>query len=1069
MASAAGLRRYLPLGLAIALGLLLSLGAFRIVRAWEESRSQAEFEERVAALAQGLQDDLRQAADLPYSLAAFYDASKEVERDEFATFTKPLLLKYAQVESLEWAPRVPALARSAFEQYAQRQGEREFEITEQARSGGPVPAAPRAEYFPILWVTSDAAHERVSGFDLGSEPACRAVLDKTPEAAQSAAAARATAVHTIDGEPGVRVLLPVYGYGAPPDFQRRPGELSGVVVAVFHVHCLIERCLASLKTNGLDFRVLDRDTEGERRLLYTQGAGVPGAHPAEQVGQPIRASARRVVWCDQDEAPWLLECAPGPDYRATVGAWPAWTVLAGGVLLTTWLSAYLLLVLARRRRVERLIARRTAQLSAANQELLGEIAEREQMQRHLKQSLNELARQNEAMTGRERRIVELKAQINSLLEELGRTPAFGKTEDGPEDFNTLPGPVPPEPTDPSFAEAGVLAEMKQLQPMLESYCASLGIAAAIVDLEGDVLVGTRWQRICTDFHRRNPQTCRKCIESDTLIANQLRAGERFSAYTCKNGLTDAASPIIVNGKHIANFFVGQFLLDPPDMEFFRKQAAECGFPPDEYLGALADVPTLDRRTLESILRFLSEFAILQGSMGLAQYSANRANAVLRDNHEALLSMMEDLIEARKTAEGFARRAEDASQSKSAFLANMSHEIRTPMTAILGFADVLLESGDITHAPPETIEAARTIKQNGEYLLRLIDDILDLSKIEAGKMTTERIAYSPCRLVTEVTSLVRVRADAKGLPLKIEYAGPIPETIQTDPTRLRQILINLLVNAIKFTEVGEVRLVIRFVGDGHAAALQFDVVDAGIGMTAEQVVRLFQPFTQADASTTRKFGGTGLGLAICTRLAQLLGGDITVAETRPGAGTRMRVTVATGPLDGVRMIADPLAATVLTPAGASAHASAAPPGLHGCRILMAEDGPDNQCLIVRLLQKAGAAVTVFENGRLAADAALAARETGRPFDVILMDMQMPVMDGYEATDLLRSAGYRGTIIALTAHAMASDRERCLAAGCDDYASKPIDRQRLLETIARHLRLSRRDEEMAGLVVGGSPGK
>ncbi|GAG44172.1 unnamed protein product, partial [marine sediment metagenome] len=205
------------------------------------------------------------------------------------------------------------------------------------------------------------------------------------------------------------------------------------------------------------------------------------------------------------------------------------------------------------------------------------------------------------------------------------------------------------------------------------------------------------------------------------------------------------------------------------------------------------------------------------------------------------------------------------------------------------------------APPEWVEAAQTIKRNGEYLLGLINDILDLSKIEAGKMMLERIACKPCEIVAEAASLMRVPAGAKGIPLKIEYAGAIPETIRTDPTRLRQTLINLIGNAIKFTEVGEVRLITRFVDDKDKPVMQFDVVDTGLGMTEEQVAKLFQPFTQADTSTTRKFGGTGLGLTICKRLTEILGGDISVVETELAVGTRMRVTVATGPLDGVKMI------------------------------------------------------------------------------------------------------------------------------------------------------------------------
>ena len=280
------------------------------------------------------------------------------------------------------------------------------------------------------------------------------------------------------------------------------------------------------------------------------------------------------------------------------------------------------------------------------------------------------------------------------------------------------------------------------------------------------------------------------------------------------------------------------------------------------------------------------------------------------------------------------------------------------------------------------------------------------------------------------------------------------------------MINLIGNAIKFTSEGSVRVVISFTDERvnhdsinnranggnldqgvNGGILQFDVIDTGIGMTPEQVDRLFQPFTQPDASTTRKFGGTGLGLTISKRLASMLGGDLTV-ESEFGRGSTFRLRVVVGTLDGVRMIERPDDEITVEKAVLE-ESNDGPNKLLNCHILLAEDGVDNQTLISFVLKKAGAKVTIAENGQIAADLALRAHKEGRPFDVILMDIQMPVLDGYGATRLLRERGYSGAIIALTANAMSGDREKCIAAGCDDYAAKPINRVKLVEAIRKQL--------------------
>jgi signal transduction histidine kinase/CheY-like chemotaxis protein/HPt (histidine-containing phosphotransfer) domain-containing protein len=416
---------------------------------------------------------------------------------------------------------------------------------------------------------------------------------------------------------------------------------------------------------------------------------------------------------------------------------------------------------------------------------------------------------------------------------------------------------------------------------------------------------------------------------------------------------------------------------------------------------------------------------------------------------------------RQAADLDAARVEslEASRVKSEFLANMSHEIRTPMAAVLGYADLLL---DPSIRASDRVNHVQTIRRNGAHLMSLIDDILDVSKIEAGKMTTERIATSSHQVITDVASLMRVRAAEKNVSFDVKYVGPIPETIQSDPTRLRQIVLNLVGNAIKFTDKGGITVTVRCEAPASPdPKLVVEVADTGIGMSEEQIRGIFATFAQADASTTRRFGGSGLGLAISKRLAGLLGGDI-VAESTPGRGSLFRLTVATGPLAGVPM-ASGLAEAVIEarvpselPRPSAKSVASLPPS---CRVLLAEDGYDNQVLVSAMLVKAGATVKVVADGQLAVQEATSAEAAGNPYDVVLMDMQMPVLDGYGATSMLRVMGYKGAVVALTAHAMAGDRERCESAGCDDYLSKPVDRAKLVAIVAR---FATRQESSGGLV-------
>ncbi len=451
---------------------------------------------------------------------------------------------------------------------------------------------------------------------------------------------------------------------------------------------------------------------------------------------------------------------------------------------------------------------------------------------------------------------------------------------------------------------------------------------------------------------------------------------------------------------------------------------------------------------------------------------NLINARLdaEDATTQLLETNQILEEATARANSMAAQAELSSHAKSEFLANMSHEIRTPLTAILGYADVLRDEIVASHASGPQLDAVNTIRRAGEHLLTVINDVLDLSKIEAGRMQVEEAETQLPELLLEVDRLMQSRAADKGVHLLTRLDTPVPDRILTDPTRLRQILLNVVGNAAKFTDEGSITVAVSVIQREDDARLRIDVTDTGPGMTAAQAGALFQPFTQADASVTRRHGGTGLGLTICRRLASLMGGDVRLSATSPGVGTTFVVDLPLRPApqssmvhelacvavedSAAAVVSDSAIAVRNSPAIAVRNSSAiavrdAGVPLQNVHILLAEDGPDNQRLLTHHLTKAGARVTIADNGLIALSLITAAQRDNVHYDLIITDMQMPEMDGYTLARTLRACGITLPIVALTAHAMAEDRGKCLDAGCDDYATKPIDRDVLLRTVSRWL--------------------
>ncbi len=423
--------------------------------------------------------------------------------------------------------------------------------------------------------------------------------------------------------------------------------------------------------------------------------------------------------------------------------------------------------------------------------------------------------------------------------------------------------------------------------------------------------------------------------------------------------------------------------------------------------------------------------ILQSPAGRFHLRAFSEHLPAGHGHEETALLLVQDVTALKNAEN---EAKNANAAKSQFLANMSHEIRTPLGAIMGFVSLLR---DESIARKDFEAFISVVERNSNQLLRIIDDILDLSKVEAGMMLIEHIDFSLPELITDFSSQMGVKARDKGIEFHSRAVTPLPSIVKSDPTRIRQILMNIAGNALKFTDHGRVDLEVGY----HDGYLEFTVRDTGRGIARDQEARLFQAFSQADASTTRRYGGTGLGLVLTRSLSEAMGGSFILKESEIGKGSvfvsRVKVDVPMEApyVQGLGFTSEPVRAGVATGL------------LSGMKILLVEDSPDNQALISIFLMRAGAEVDIASDGE---QGYLKAKDA--PYTAVLMDVQMPIMDGISTVRKLRSEGYDRPIIALTAHAMKEERERCLAAGYSDFLSKPVTRDDLVSILSTYRELS-----------------
>ncbi len=581
-----------------------------------------------------------------------------------------------------------------------------------------------------------------------------------------------------------------------------------------------------------------------------------------------------------------------------------------------------------------------------------------------------------------------------------------------------------------------LIDVEELQELTDRFSKIIGTAMGIFDTSGKVLFGSGWYDACTQYHRVHPETAERCRKSDVaMLTHVKKGGDDYCLHECENGLMDTATPIVINGRYLGGLSTGQFFLEQPDMEFFARQADEFGFDKEKYLEAIAEVPVFTLEYVEQFMGFYHKLASIIAETGYARLQLmelNRELAAHRDHLEDLVSQKTSELEKAKDS------AERANKTKSVFLANMSHELRTPLNAILGTSQLMIRD---TKFPMKYDENLQVLSDSGNYLLGLIDEVLEISKIEAGRISLEKSGFDPTRSLATLDTLIRPRLNGRDLEFKLQVTAKLPEVIVSDEAKLLQLLVNLIDNAIKYTEQGEIEVQVSLqrAEKGRPDCLVITVKDNGIGIVAEEQESIFNHFVQLKTDDMHR-DGVGLGLSICRQYAELTGGSIEV-ESLIGEGSTFTVIwpFEHGDAAESKTKADITQAVRLEPGQKPSH------------ILIVEDDRNSRSVLRQLLEQAGFVVIEANNGREAVDLFI----TRKP-DLIWMDMRLPVMSGLDAVREIRQYEARTDspkkvtpIIALTASAFEEDRDELLAAGCDDFLAKPFKAELIFDRLRCYL--------------------
>lgn len=970
-------------------GVLVLIGlAYVSIRQIESAKMTQSFHFQANRLAKTIQDHFDEQVFILNQLDTAFAMSqhKVIDRESFRALAQPALTHFPMLQAIEWVPEIALSRRTAFEAI-QRKSISEFMIRHRSEEGMLVSAPDLPTYYPVTYIEPLSRNEKALGFDLGSDPSRRKAVLQALRSNTPIASEPVRLVQEQESQTSVLLLKRI---------QEGP-HAPGLVLTVLRVGDFLKEFLQS----GEDLDVTLTDVGLKQVLFETH----PSQPMAIEFSDTLRFGGRE----------YRLQVRPSPRFLASYDSVQSWSLLVGGIITDGLLGATLLLITGTTNRVRIQVNERTREL-AMKSDLLQAVIDTVPARVFWKDRASRYLGCNTAFAR--------DAGLSDTSELLGKTDydLAWANEAGryhADDVTVIESERPKiafeEPqTTPSGQTAWLRTSKVPLKDQANQVVGVLGIYEDISKQRG------------TETRLR---------ESEERFALAMRAASDglwdWNIRTQSTYLSPQWKAMLGYADHELDnsFATWERLVDEDGRVWTMALIHDClcgksnGFK-TEFQMRHKDGHWVDILSRAIIIRAQNGEPL---RMVGTHVDVTERNTIARQLEQAVHTMEQQnqaLSDAHKQALA-------ATEAKSAFLASMSHEIRTPLNAIVGMADLLQE----TSLSQDQADYVRRFSRAADHLMGLVNSILDLSKIEAGELQLEQIPFNPRELVTTVRDLMGVSAETKQLTLEAQIHPDLPSTVTGDPMRLRQVLMNLVGNAIKFTEHGQVVLTVNTAGPDR---LRFVISDTGIGIPPDKLPFIFESFTQGDATTTRKFGGTGLGLSICQRLVCMMDGHLTVTSTL-GVGSTFECTVR---LPSVIETVTPLSDRHIQRRTESASSPSARP----LRILVVDDLEDNRAIVEHYLKTSAYVIEMAENGQIA----LEKFQTGA-YDLVLMDVQMPIMDGLQATSAIRQweRAHHHTptpILALTAHALKEEERKSLDAGCTAHLTKPIKKQALLRAIA-----------------------